>query len=378
MKIHGSRKQRGVIAPLVVITLPVLLLAMGWALDFGHVFVNKTRLQNALDATALSAAITINYDPNKDYAAAEAKARDTFNKFIAAPGNNELLNLDAGSLVFDYSKTLYPSWVSIKPTSADPFVFVKVTSTNMLNVTPVLIRISNLFTNNIPVPAISTAGPVGNNCQLMPFLLCADMGPPLDTDCSDGACYGYNVNQIYPLIQKDCKNDPLCQLTAGNYGLLNLAGQQGGNDIKLALEGKTFNACPFNYQLPLNTKPGITWGDVRAGVNYRIDTLDTNDNDYFTSTAYADYIAAGGNNSRLIAVPIGDCTQMEKSGTTTLPQIGTACIFLAQHAPNGNPKDVPAQFIKSCEVTGVWNPNNAVLNGPYKIVLFKSPGSGDS
>ena len=59
MTIKGLKKQRGVVIVLVAVVLPVLLFAMGWALDFGHVFVNKTRLQNALDATALSAAIAI-------------------------------------------------------------------------------------------------------------------------------------------------------------------------------------------------------------------------------------------------------------------------------------------------------------------------------
>ena len=66
MKINCSKKQRGAIVPAVVIALPVLLLVMGLALDFGHIFVNKTRLQNALDATALSAAIAINKDINND------------------------------------------------------------------------------------------------------------------------------------------------------------------------------------------------------------------------------------------------------------------------------------------------------------------------
>jgi len=41
---------------------------IGLATDSGNVLVNKTRLQNALDATALSAASTVNADPKKDTA----------------------------------------------------------------------------------------------------------------------------------------------------------------------------------------------------------------------------------------------------------------------------------------------------------------------
>jgi len=331
-------------------------------LDFGHTFVNKTRLQNVLDATALSAAIAINKDVMKNTAAATTKGIETFNQFKAASGNNELAGLNGGALVFEYSRTLVPFTAGTNPPA-----FVRVTSTNMLKVTPVLIRILNQFSNDIPVPAVATAGPVGQNCTVMPFLLCADM-TPLDTNCSDGACYGYTLGQIYYLVMGGKNN-----YSAGNFGLLNLTGN-GANQIKQDLEGKAVNACPNNN---LNTETGVAWGPVRDGINYRIDTLDTNHNDYSTSTAYADYLAAGGNYSRVMAVPIGDCTGM-KTGNATLPEVGTGCVFITQHAAQGTPQTVDVQFIGSCQQNGVWNPNNPVLNGPYKIVLYKSPGSGDS
>ena len=200
MKIYCSKKQRGVIVPLVVIALPVLLLAAGWALDFGHTFVNKTRLQNALDATALSAAIAINKDVTKNTTNARNAGIATFNQFKASSGNNEMSGLNGGALVFDYSRTLKP-WVSFNPTATDPFAFVRVTSTNMLNVTPVLIRILNQFSNNIPVPAIATAGPVGQNCSLTPFVMCAMMNPTVDKNCNDDTIridhvVGYSCNGI--------------------------------------------------------------------------------------------------------------------------------------------------------------------------------------
>jgi Flp pilus assembly protein TadG len=375
MQIKNVQHQRGTVVVTVAMTLPILLIAMGWALDFGHVFVIKTRLQNALDATALSAAIAINADVTHNVAAATAKGIATFNLFIATTGNNELKDLNAESLVFDYSKTLYP-WGTFNQ-ATDNFAFVRVTSTNMLNVTPILIKISEQFKNNIPVPAIATAGPVGSNCQIMPFLLCADMVSPLDTNCNDGACYGYNVGQVYDLNQactgKNCQPQ---QLSHGNYGLLNLPGSQGGNDIRLALEGKSINVCPILGELPLNTQTGQVWGAVTQGIDYRINTLDSNHN---SPTLYTDYLDAGGNGARVMAVPIGDCTNISKPGNTSLPKVGIGCVFLSQK-PDSVPgqKYVYAEFIASCNSNGVWNPRNAVLNGPYKIVLFKSPGSSDS
>jgi hypothetical protein len=44
MTIQGSKKQWGVVTVLVLVILLVLLFAAGWALDYGHVFVNKTPL----------------------------------------------------------------------------------------------------------------------------------------------------------------------------------------------------------------------------------------------------------------------------------------------------------------------------------------------
>ena len=108
MKINCSKKQRGAIVPAVVIALPILLLAAGWALDFGHTFVNKTRLQNALDATALSAAITINRNIKNGTGPATDAGIATFDQFIAASGNNELAGLNGDGLVFEYSRTLKP------------------------------------------------------------------------------------------------------------------------------------------------------------------------------------------------------------------------------------------------------------------------------
>lgn len=360
MKINGSRKQRGVVVLLVTMTLPVLLLVAGFALDFGHVFVNKTRLQNALDATALSAAIAINTDVTKNTAAATAKGQATFDLFKAASGNNELAGLTAGSLVFEYSKTFKP----FAPGTAPP-AFVRVTSTNMLLVTPVLIRISNQLSGDIPIPAIATAGPVGQNCSLVPFVLCADM--PADTDCSNGACYGYTIGKIIKLTLTSGSSS-----SSGEFTLLNLDGSQGGKDIRELLQGTT-NVCLQGNTL--DTKPGWTAGNVQQGIVDRFNS-DTQKVQYTNSSynpsAYTRYQTSGlGNNKRVMAVPIGNCT-----GTKIIGKVGTGCVFLTRYPPSK--KQVYFEFIGSCEQNGVWDPNDPVLNGPYKIVLFKSPGSGDS
>lgn len=410
MNMNHSKKQRGVVVVAVAIALPVLLLIMGMALDFGHVFVNKTRLQNALDATALSAAIAVNRDVTHNTTDANIAGRATFDRFKTASGNDELAGLNAGSLVFDYSRTLQP----FSPGTTPP-AFVRVTSTNMLNVTPVLIRILAQFSGDMPIPAIATAGAVGQNCSLVPFVMCAMMAP-LDTNCDDdtikmvkedpldpkskdiavlGAdgindCYGYNIGQIRSLTQApDCKGntktDPTecaTSLESGNFNLLNLDGSQGGKDIRDTLQGTT-NICLQGNTL--DTKPGWTWGNIKKGIDDRFQS-DTQQVEYplpnnYSPSSYTQYATGGlGNNRRVLGVPIGDCTGVN-NGHTTIPKVGTACVFLTEKAIQGpGPiKAINVEFTgKSCEQQGVFDPNNPVLNGPYKIVLFKSPGSGDS
>ena len=405
MQIKYSRHQRGVVTVLVAITLPILLFIIGMAVDFGHVFVNKTRLQNALDASALSAAIAINADVTHNVAAATAKGIETFNLFKATTGNTELANLNLASSNFEYSKTLYP-WGTFNP-ATDNFAFVRVTSTNMLNVTPFLIRIFR--PNDIAIPAIATAGPVGNNCSMSPFVLCAMMTPSVDSNCNDDTikidnssgtalavmgqdgindCYGYNIGSIRSLVIACNGNTNNCgpnSLESGNFNLLNLDGSQGGKDIRDTLQSTT-NICLQGDTL--NTKPGWTWGNVKKGIEIRFNS-DTQTTPYsiaqtYSPSPYIQYETGGlGNNKRVLSVPIANCSGLQ-NGNSTIPSIKvngqpvSACVFLTEQAIQ-SPKSVNAEFTgKSCNVNGAWSPNNAVLNGPYTIVLFKSPGSSDS
>ncbi|WP_411726114.1 TadE/TadG family type IV pilus assembly protein [Methyloglobulus sp.] len=383
MKVGCLKKQRGVAIPLVTIVLPVLLLAAGWALDSGHAFVDKTRVQNAVDASALSAAITINRDITKNTAAAATAGVATFDTFKATIGNNELAGLDGGDLVFEYSNALDP----FAP-GTNPPLFVRVTSAGMLEVPRGLTMISSMITGNDPAPllvtAIATAGPVGQNCSLVPFVMCADIPPPptpVDTICSDGACFGYTVGQIRSLTIACNGNNSNCppnSLESGNFNLLDLDGSQGGKDIRDTLQGTT-NVCLQGNTL--NTKPGWTWGNVRKGIDDRFDS-DTQTVEYklpsYNPTAYTQYQPAG-NGRRVMAVPVGNCTGIQ-NGNSTIPKVGVACVFLTEHAINAGPqKKIMMEFTgDSCQQNGTWDPNNPVLNGPYKIVLYRSTGSKDS
>jgi Flp pilus assembly protein TadG len=384
MKINCAKKQRGAIVPAVVIAMPILLLVMGWALDFGHVFVNKTRLQNALDATALSAATVINKDIKNGTGPATAAGKVTFDQFIAGSGNNELNELKSDDLVFEYSRTLNP-WGTFDP-ATDSFAYVRVTSTNMLNLTPVLIQVTNQFTDDLPIPAISTAGPVGNNCELVPLVICPKAGAP--TGCDEYGCNGIPYHTRVCLKGgTEAAKDGSCQdpsLPTGNFGLLRFDGFSGGDDIKKLLAG-TVNTCA-------NT---ATWenGNKVGPVSQGIETRFEND---LVQTEYKGTMPAGGYqpqyttetnaqlaktpvpdgkaNNRIVAVPV-----VEDCSATPVKIVAASCFLMTEKPTHtGTANEIIGELTGTCPGPGTFDPINPVLFGPYKIVLFKSEGSSDS
>ncbi|MDX1430748.1 MAG: Tad domain-containing protein, partial [Rhodothermales bacterium] len=81
----GFRRERGAVMVLFVIALVAIIGAAGLALDSGHTMLNKTRLQNTVDASALSGAKTL--DQTGDTALATADALAMFNGNAAGQGN---------------------------------------------------------------------------------------------------------------------------------------------------------------------------------------------------------------------------------------------------------------------------------------------------
>lgn len=389
MNINCLKKQRGTVVVVVTIALPILLLIMGLALDFGHVFVNKTRLQNALDATALSAATVINKNVKNGTGPATAAGKDTFKLFIKQPdfpGNYELKDLNADNLEFEYSDKLYPWDKTSFDSLTDKFAYVRVISNGMLNLTPVLIQVTNRFTNDIPVPAIATAGPVGNSCELVPLVICPKAGARIG--CDENGCNGI------PFHTKVClkggtaaAKDGTCQdpsLPTGNFGLLRFDGFAGGDDIRKLLAG-TVNTCTNNP----TWENGNKVGPVSQGIETRFeaDLVQTEYTGPMPIVGYQPQYAADTNeqlaktpvpkgtaNKRIVAVPVvEDCT------TTPINIVAASCFLMTEKPTHtGTANEIIGELTGACPGPGDFDPTNPVLFGPYKIVLFKSQWSADS
>jgi uncharacterized membrane protein len=128
---HNPLRQRGIVMPMLAVSLVALMAMGGLALDSGHLFVNKSALQNAVDAAALSAAKVLK-DNAGDTAQVNAAWVDVFNQ------NQYLVDsgLTPADFEFGYALTYSTTpvfsggalgkYVRVEVTHNTPFAFVNI------------------------------------------------------------------------------------------------------------------------------------------------------------------------------------------------------------------------------------------------------------
>ena len=394
---HG--RQRGSILILTTLSLVLLLGMAGLALDLGHAYVNKTRLQNALDAVALSAAISLNRF--NDVIVAENAGIATFGEFEAADGNSELTAIADEDLIFEFSDTLIP----FTPGAVDPrFVRVRVDNFALQSW---LVQVLGVDDKAVAAAAVSGPVPLQTVCNIAPLMVCVgtEADGSVDDDCSNGNCFGYNTEtEIVLKTNARTARAADWNVGPGNFQLIRLEGARGGNDIRHALAGGYENCIEDGDTI--RTEPGNTVGPTVQGINTRL-------GEYSGSPALAElyppdlvsdiraagvvpsataifpqYLQAyadeafdhpdGEPERRILAVPFGDCTTSIR-GAGTLPLRGLGCFFLTRKtSQQGSKQEIYGELIDRCEAKGRPNPSAASLAGPYKIVLFKNPAGTDS
>lgn len=419
MQSATPQSQQGAILALLAIGMVVLVAMAGLALDGGHMMLNKTRLQNTVDAAALTAAKTLNVTADEGLATNDALALFAAN--AAATGNAELgAEYTAGGITVavQFSSTLNPF---VPGTGPAEYVRVRATDYTLPSW---LLQVMGF--NNKIIGASAVAGPsptITSLCNLAPIMACGTpgSGPPY---------YGYAPEA--PDILKtgapggSCGDgDPEC-VGAGNFQLIQL-GEESGKAVTREHLAGSYSQC-FETTDSVTTEPGNAVGPALQGLNTRF-------NEYFGPMSRADYppdvvveapipplepgedpgtesliyaegvqinsasqltfnyadyrgrykaksydvppapAADGEYERRIISVPIGDC-----SGTTNgrgeVPIMGFGCFFLLQPIggnPAGQSSNIFGQFIESCESGGVPGSTPGADPGPYIIQLYKDP-----
>jgi hypothetical protein len=417
----SSKRQRGAVLALVVIGLLAIIAVAGFALDVSHAYLDKTKLQNALDAAALSGAMTLAITDGNT-ASADSDALTTFDENVAG---TELEGLTPD---IEYAPEL--GTTSFTPGTPPRFIRVKLRDLNVFNMPTLLAKVIGKET--IRVGASAVAGPVSAEpCNLTPLVVCADPGDP---DCgildpaigeagdSNGECFGYKPWKPGDPVedQEECylktgtgggsgnteqETGENCgvqtgdgvggsqgDIGAGNYQLLDLDKvEQIGGETECEGGGASFIRCAFCKDIHVcpdvdfPTKPGNNVGPSAQGLNtnfgvYQGGGISADEcpaDDVTSEGFFSDYVNNGGlagNKRRIKAVAIGDCSSTT-NGAGTVPVKAIGCFFLTQQVEQGGGQRVWGQFVGGgCTGTDIsLNPSFS-----QKIILYKDPESNDS
>ena len=224
--------QRGIVVVVVAISLFAIISVSALALDVSHAMVNKTRLQNAVDAAALSAAKALDQSGSTDQARDAATA--VFQNNAEGSGNRELGEFfgGGGTLRIEFSNTLYPFSSGTTPAQ---YVRVAVDSFPLETWIAGAIGITE---KSVAATAVSGPSPpfgAGDEvCNLAPVMVCGDPTDPPDTH------FGYVLDAVQVL--KTSTTNGEWDVGPGNFQLIRLDGGQGGADVREGLAGG-YDAC---------------------------------------------------------------------------------------------------------------------------------------
>ncbi|WP_026331856.1 TadE/TadG family type IV pilus assembly protein [Pseudomonas mandelii] len=423
------RRQGGAVSVLMVLALAVIATMAALALDGGHMMLNKTRLQNAVDAAALSGAKTLlQVEGAANMASAtRTAALNTLTQNANATGNNELATAVAGNpgafAVVELSSSVYGPFSYPGPLDAK---YVRVSVPNYSLTRFFWGVIQSFGAVNKAVAAIATAGPSPTSpCDLAPLMVCGD---PTKYDPAAGMFWGFQFGDLQVLKTAAGNSSPI---GPGNFQLLDFG--SGGSTVREDLAGggkvcrnvgQDVQTAPGNKVGPtsqgFNTRFGIYNGPVSAS-DYPPDLVTTSSTPAITYddstqqkmyqgqpvTSSSGNLTAGGNaifdyndwrastaacvagsgsgcesngvfERRMLKIVVGDCSG-KLSGATSVPVLGFGCYFVVQPMSNGGTEsEIFGQFVKECEGDNVAGPSPSTDSGPRIIQLYKTyiNGSG--
>ncbi|MEO4046569.1 Tad domain-containing protein [Pseudomonas sp. CAU 1711] len=418
--------QRGAAIVLIVIALAAILMMSALALDGGHMLVNKTRLQNAVDAAALSGAKTL--QEQLGAADAEFNARqDALQALLlnaAASGNAELAdaidNAVGNFAVVEFSDSIYGLFSYPGPANAR-YVRVTVPDFPLTGFFWGFVQaMSDGGDMDKAVAAVATAGPspTANPCDIAPLMVCGD---PNQYDPENGVFWGYRFGEV--VVLKRGAGDTSC-VGPGNFQVIRLDGP-GANIVRAAacgginhcsMVGDTVETQPGNLTGPLaqglNTRlniyngpvdraeclpdkvvsfstPNMTYNDTASPprVEFRGRPVMSNNGNLYTSSEqlldYNDWldsvagcpsgcVSNGVFERRMLKVVVGQSSG-QANGQSPIPVLGFGCFFLLQSVnQQGNTSQIYGQFVRECEGDGVPGPNPVDDVGPQIIQLYKT------
>jgi Flp pilus assembly protein TadG len=344
------------------------LLATGMAVDIGHFYLVKSELQNAADAAALAGASALNSGAT---GIQEATRRAT-----AAMNGYEFNSKGLSIVDVKFAVNLNGTYMDAGAASGASVVkkirFVKVETPSV----PVQVFFAApVLGASKGMKAQATAGmslPISSVCDFLPVSV-IDYGTPI----APGQTYTFRAA-------------PGGAVSPGNYQILAVAGS-GGQDVRVGLASGVDACAAPGDEYAVETKPGVTAGPVRVGVNTRFDeygpqvdpVMQPPDKNVQEHINYAQYLAGapstppthgdGVAGRRVVIIPIVKIDQYDSGrGVVRFDRFGL--FFLKNKVGSGSGGDLEAEYIDVPTVVGRGQVGTgaAAANGFLaKPVLYK-------
>ncbi len=377
--IHRIQKhsgEKGVILFIVAASLVVLIGFLGLAFDLGHLYNNKSQLQNMADACALSGASALNGTSAGIQLAAD-RARDSLGRLNnKTEFNNLTVSLAESDISF--STALNGSYVD-KTTAqgnAANIRYVRVAvppQQSQIYFAKIIPGIPTVLSVN--AEAVAGQLPQTQVCSgLDPFSPAArdlnDCPPPYGTNSTNGNC-GFVKGDFYELRLSPGNSGKTCGAgggsVTGNFGLAdpNDCGPSTPCFLDAVLNGSNNNCIGFGPTLP--TTPGNRGNNVPSVLGTRYDQ----DTDTSLYTTYSQFMAQyHGNGRRIFRVPIND-GNIPHGHSAPYTVAGFGCFLLADpqdvHPPSSA---ICMMYIGSCSQNGLPSGVGGTAS-ITKLVLFR-------
>jgi hypothetical protein len=367
---HG---ERGSVLAASALGMLSLILAVGLGVDLTHLYLTKNELQNAADSAALAAASRLDFTSGgiskattvateslKNYYQFQNKEVDFLPEHVRFARN--LSDFASGA---DFNQA-----GASAPGVAPDIKFVKViTPQSPVNIAFASMVLGSSF--NIWAEAVAGVSvPLNVYAGYLPAFVVDD-----------------EVSQILPGNMYTFRGGPQSSVSPGNYQLLAIDGA-GASDDRIGLASGVQNLVgPGGY---VDTKPGISAGPVKSGVNSRFDDYDSvldpvnypPDSNIKENITYAQYLDLNGpkqapshpgvDNRRVVLIPIIKISEVD--GGRTNVQIDHFGAFFLRSKVQGN-GDIQAEYIGIGVVvgSGEYDPSGTTNPGPAirKPVLYQ-------
>lgn len=374
-QVGSKKREQGSILATSAIGMLAILLAVGLGVDISRFYLTKAELQNAADAAALAAVSALDTTPAGIHKAAD-RAVANMNKYDFRTTN---VSFPRANVVFAKNLNDDPYMseaLAAVATTAKDIRFVKVTTDP--SAVPVSFAISVLGTSQNQVTT-ATAGfsvPLNKFCNFLPVSV-IDYGTPIE-----------------PLQTYTFRASSGTSVSPGNYQILAVAGE-GGKDVRIGLAAGVDACASPGEEYAVDTKPGVTAGAVRQGLNTRFDEYqtsqvnpddmppDANIKEGIDHNTYlnppdrsSDYVQTPSNpgkeGRRVVVIPI--VKQEEYDGGRNVVKFNRfGLFFLKTKVGSGNGGELEAEYIGTPQLgQGGYDPNGAPVNGLMAVpVLYK-------